>query len=1018
MINHTKVVLITLAMILCIASRASPQTTNIYVAPSVYNEQPLINKQVHIIGANQATTIIRPSGAPAAVVTIESSNVTMVNFTIDGVNGAVAGIRVNDPVGGQTYSNIVLNSNKIINAINGVDVGTLTDVGSLLNVLLQSSTIQSNGLGVRARFGAAMTVSNNLLANTQNALDDSGGSSWSGNNWSDFVLNSGYYTQYNIPGTASAVDLSPVGQLTPTPTLPPPTATNTPVLPPTDTPVPPTPTVTPTATATSTVAPPTPTVTPTPTSTNTAVPPTATRTAIQPTATRTNTPAPPPTATNTAVLPPPATATNTAIPLPPATNTPVPPAPTNTSVPQTPTNTPVPPPPATDTPVPRPPATATPTSTSTPTPTATATPTNAPIPGNIPPTLVFNPVGSLVNAQLNSVVQVIVTASDSDGPQPAGIIVPPTAPAIASDLTRVGNISIRTLTLDTSQGGSFSFKVYATDGSDQVSAEISFSVGAAPTATPTRTATRTATVRPTSTVTPQPTATNTSPPTATNTQAPLTATNTPVRPTDTPVPQPTATNTPPPTPTATATPIPLPLPPRNVAAGIVGQGTDEVEINVTWEAGFANSFLVHVYRNFVWQFMNEVPGTARAQSFTLGYENNDLFKFFVVAVNEFGQSMPAESNGLLIQEELVEIPEPVKPVLVLADQVSPYQLQVSWVGDSNARYELHAYLNGEFVPKFSGIIPGASEEVSFELTPADGGAYVFFLRGLNIVGQPSDWTRSNSLTVVPPPEPFMASIFDDATMLADVSDGTDYDPDNNGRALAVSWQIDPAQVDLQGVIGYHVYVTTNVDSSSFSGVYLGQTGGTVINWAAGSSQITPSLRSGGPPYGSYRFWVFGVRSGKPPIGPFSTPSVTLSPAVTVTDDLSSLDDLSNGQDVDIGDGELVVRWQLDQASLFDKLGNPVDPATIVDFHIYAEVNGGAPAYVGRRGGRPVSSFEWKRNFGILTPAFRPGPQNGNRYRFAIYPVTNRFYPASAGALAGKRIMVGPLNTAGPVAFIK
>src|SRR3989344_8197919 len=250
--KNTKVVLmLLLVMSTLIASRASPQT-DIYTAPGIYDEQLLVNKQVHIIGADPATTIIRPSGAPAAVVTIESSNVTMINFTIDGVNGAVAGIRVNDPVGGQTYSNIVLNSNKIINAINGVDVGTLTDVGSLLNVLLQSSTIQSNGLGVRARFGAAMTVSNNLLANTQNALDDSGGSSWSGNNWSDFVLNSGYYTQYNIPGTASAVDLSPVGQLTPTPTLPPPTATNTPALSPTDTPVPPTPTATPTATATST----------------------------------------------------------------------------------------------------------------------------------------------------------------------------------------------------------------------------------------------------------------------------------------------------------------------------------------------------------------------------------------------------------------------------------------------------------------------------------------------------------------------------------------------------------------------------------------------------------------------------------------------------------------------------------------------------------------------------------------------------------------------------------------------
>ena len=651
------------------------------------------------------------------------------------------------------------------------------------------------------------------------------------------------------------------------------------------------------------------------------------------------------------------------------------------------------------------------------------------MPGNNPPTLQPNKSGDeLEHLLLNSVVEVVVTATDADGPQPVDIIVPPDAPVLnLSGLTQVGSITIRTLTLNTSQEGEFEFEVSAYDGSNTTKVEISFSVGAAPTATPTLTATRTA--RPTSTFTPRPTATSTPlPPTATNTQVPPTATNTPVRPTDTPlppvatntpVPPPTATNTPLPTPTAT--PIPLPPAPFNVAAEIVGQGTDEVNVNVSWQAIIADSFMVHVYKNFVWQFAQEVPGTDRAKSFILGYENNDLFKFFVVAMNQFGPSLPGESNGLLIQEEPVEIPEPVKPVLVLADQISPYQLQVSWVGDSNARYELHSYLNGQFVPKFSGIVPGASQEMTLDLTPNDGGTYVAYVRGLNIVGQPSEFTRSNSLSVTPPPEPFIANIFDDISLAAEVNDGVDYDPDN-GRALAISWQIDAPQIpDFQSGIGYHVYVTTNIDSGSFSGIYLGQTSGaaqTVLNWAVGSSQIAPALRSSGPAYGQYRFWVFPVRAGKPPLGPFQTPAVTLSPAITVTDDLSSTLDLSNGQDVDSGEGELVVRWLLDEASLFDKLGNPVDPSRIVDFHIYAEVNGGAPVYLGRRGGRPVSFFEWKRNFGILTSAFRSGPQNGSSYRFATYAVTNRFYPASAGALAGKRIIVGPLYTAGPVAYAK
>ncbi|PIR92235.1 hypothetical protein COU01_02680, partial [Candidatus Falkowbacteria bacterium CG10_big_fil_rev_8_21_14_0_10_44_15] len=90
-----------LAMSMLIASRASPQTTLHFNVGTYGGLQ--VNKQLILRGADQATTIIRPSGAPAAVVTIEKSNVTMENFTIDGVNGAVAGIRVNDPVGGQSY---------------------------------------------------------------------------------------------------------------------------------------------------------------------------------------------------------------------------------------------------------------------------------------------------------------------------------------------------------------------------------------------------------------------------------------------------------------------------------------------------------------------------------------------------------------------------------------------------------------------------------------------------------------------------------------------------------------------------------------------------------------------------------------------------------------------------------------------------------------------------------------------------------------------------------------------------
>ncbi len=140
-----------------------------------------------------------------------------------------------------------------------------------------------------------------------------------------------------------------------TPTIVPPTPTNTstPLNPPTPTPtdtptpIPPTPTSTPTDTPTP--IPPTPT--PTPTDTPTPIPPT-------PTPTDTPTPIPPtptPTPTDTPTpIPPTPTPTDTPTPIPPTpTFTPVPPTPTFTPVPPTPTFTPVPPTPTpTNTPTP------------------------------------------------------------------------------------------------------------------------------------------------------------------------------------------------------------------------------------------------------------------------------------------------------------------------------------------------------------------------------------------------------------------------------------------------------------------------------------------------------------------------------------------------------------------------------------------------------------------------------------------------------------------------------------------
>jgi hypothetical protein len=179
---------------------------------------------------------------------------------------------------------------------------------------------------------------------------------------------------------------------TPTPTIsetptntPTPTVTDTPTQTPTETP---TPTVTDTPTQTPTETP-TPTVTDTPTGTPTETPtPTVTDT---PTQTPTETPTP--TVTDTP------TQTPTETPTPTVTDTPTP----TPTISETPTNTPTPT--VTDTPTQTPTETPTPTVTDTP----TQTPTNTPTPSPVWKFIIENSniTRSVVNADINGVIQTL-----------------------------------------------------------------------------------------------------------------------------------------------------------------------------------------------------------------------------------------------------------------------------------------------------------------------------------------------------------------------------------------------------------------------------------------------------------------------------------------------------------------------------------------------------------------------------------------------------------------------------------
>ena len=302
-------------------------------------------------------------------------------------------------------------------------------------------------------------------------------------------------TPIDTPELTSTATFTPTYTAIPTPTL-----TLTSIDTPTLTPIPAnTPSLTPTSM-------------PTATNTNAPVPPTNTSTLTPtptPTWTPTNTPAPMSTATPT-VTDTPVSLTST------ATNTPLPTATfTFTNTPLPPTATPAP----TDTPLPLP--TATPTVTPTPSPTATLTPTPTRVEDNELPEMSVLIFQSLDNIPLNALRSVLVKATDSDGPQPATIIVPVTAPVAHASYSQptLTNpttglwLSQAELTLDTATAGEFAFEVYASDdggfhcASFIIRYRVSGNGTAANTPTPSVTSAPLAVVSPraTSTVTPTPT---------------------------------------------------------------------------------------------------------------------------------------------------------------------------------------------------------------------------------------------------------------------------------------------------------------------------------------------------------------------------------------------------------------------------------------------------------------------------------------------------------------------------------
>jgi len=109
-----------------------------------------------------------------SAVSIEAGNVTVSgNIIYSDVTQGVYGIRVIDLTGGENFSNIILSNNVAQNVQYGVSVGTSTDLGSTFTATIDSNTLANNDVGLRARYGAVLTViHNNLSGNTQFGMDN------------------------------------------------------------------------------------------------------------------------------------------------------------------------------------------------------------------------------------------------------------------------------------------------------------------------------------------------------------------------------------------------------------------------------------------------------------------------------------------------------------------------------------------------------------------------------------------------------------------------------------------------------------------------------------------------------------------------------------------------------------------------------------------------------------------------------------------------------------------------------
>lgn len=375
-----------------------------------------------------------------------------------------------------------------------------------------------------------------------------------------------------------------------------------------------------------------------------------------------------------------------------------------------------------------------------------------------------------------------------------------------------------------------------------------------------------------------------------------------------------------------------------------------------------------------------------------------------------------------------------------SDEASDRALGIRWNIDGSGFVDYHVYVqvNGS-TPFFLGR-PGSGSVTYLDWRPdnpmivrmfSDGplfnNAYRFLVYGIRenqspvMVAAEGEVYYQGPGSPLPTPTPTSsptpvlifipaghAIVTDDLQSTQNLLGSVDRDIEAN-RALAIRWNFLET-----GITDFHLYVQVNGGPNT----YLGRTGrGDVAfyEWRKGSLYLNEPFQEG-PQFGdSYRFVVFGLLPGRPPVAidtqntvlfledkpaaptasPTPVPTPTLAPGtVIVTDSIESGEDLSGGEDTDpAGRRGLVIRWNLSYPE-------------VADFHVYVSVNGEDAKYLGRTASSTADYLEWREGAPNLGKDYRTGPQFGNTYRFFVFPIRPSGTPA----------YYGPFTHAGPVTF--